>query len=60
MNQDIRSHQRFSHFSQAFQSLSEAIIQESLNKLEQSGFIQRFEFTLELAWKTLKDFLEEE
>ena len=60
MNQDIRSHQRFSHFSQALESLSEAVGQDWLNELEQSGLIQRFEFTLELGWKTLKDFLEEE
>ncbi len=60
MKQDSRSHQRFLHFQKAFGSLSEAIIQENLNELEQNGLIQRFEFTLELAWKTLKDFLEEE
>ncbi|RYE17105.1 MAG: nucleotidyltransferase, partial [Sphingobacteriaceae bacterium] len=24
------------------------------------GFVKRFEFTIELAWKTLKDFLEEQ
>jgi nucleotidyltransferase substrate binding protein (TIGR01987 family) len=28
--------------------------------LERNGLIQRFEFTLDLAWKTLKDFLEEQ
>lgn len=30
-----------------------------LNQLEKEGTIQRFEYTLELAWKTLKDLLEE-
>ena len=29
-----------------------------LSKLEQQGLIQAFEFTHELAWNTLKDFLE--
>lgn len=29
-----------------------------LSKLEEQGLIQAFEFTHELAWNTLKDFLE--
>jgi nucleotidyltransferase substrate binding protein (TIGR01987 family) len=29
-----------------------------LSSLEQEGAVQRFEFTLELGWKTLRDFLE--
>lgn len=32
--------------------------QRPLTELEQQGLIQAFEFTHELAWKTLKDFLE--
>lgn len=32
--------------------------QRPLSKLEEQGLIQAFEFTHELAWKTLKDFLE--
>ncbi len=30
----------------------------SLSALEKEGMIQRFEYALELAWKTLKDYLE--
>ena len=30
-----------------------------LSNLEKEGVIQRFEYTFELAWKTIKDFLEE-
>ncbi len=31
-----------------------------LSDLEKEGIIQRFEYTWELAWKTLKDYLEHE
>ena len=31
---------------------------EALNELKQEGVIQRFEYTFELAWNTLKDRLE--
>jgi nucleotidyltransferase substrate binding protein (TIGR01987 family) len=29
-----------------------------LNDLEKEGTVQRFEYTVELAWKSLKDYLE--
>jgi nucleotidyltransferase substrate binding protein (TIGR01987 family) len=56
---DIRWKQRFQNFEQAFFRLQEAIKQDELNELECNGLIQRFEFTIELAWKVMKDFLEE-
>ena len=31
---------------------------EELNDLEKEGVIQRFEFTFELGWNTLKDRME--
>lgn len=60
--QDIRWIQRFNHFSKAFAQLKEAVElseQRKLSKLEEQGLIQAFEYTHEMAWNTLKDFLEE-
>lgn len=60
MRQDIRWHQRFSNFDRALNLLREPMERspESLTALEKEGTVQRFEYALELAWKTLKDFLE--
>ncbi len=55
---DIRWVQRFEHFDKAFNFLSDAVRKPELNELEKSGMVQSFEFTFELAWKTLKDYLE--
>ncbi|MES2627448.1 MAG: HI0074 family nucleotidyltransferase substrate-binding subunit [Bacteroidota bacterium] len=60
MNQDLRWVQRYSNFDKAFQRLKESLELEQLSELERNGVVQRFEFTLELAWKTMKDFLENE
>jgi len=60
-NPDARWRQRFENFKKAFAQLSKgaATAQErELNELERQGLIQAFEFTHELAWNTLKDFLE--
>jgi len=60
-DQDIRWIQRFTHFVKALSQLEEAVQlaqQRPLSKLEEQGLIQAFEFTHELAWNTLKDFLE--
>jgi len=58
---DIRWHQRLQSFGKAFAQLNEAATlaeERELSALEEQGLIQAFEFTHELAWKTLKDFLE--
>ena len=58
--EEIRWHYRFRNFSRAFLRLQSALQEgaEALNELEQEGVIQRFEYTFELAWNTLKDYLE--
>ena len=58
---DIRWIQRYNNFKKAFGQLSDAVKlteQRQLSKLEEQGLIQAFEYTHELAWNTLKDFLE--
>lgn len=57
-NKDIRWIQRFANYQKALSQLSKFIAKGQLNELEEQGLIQSFEYTHELAWNTLKDFLE--
>lgn len=60
-NPDIRWKQRFQNFEKAYKRLSHAIDvvkKEPDNEVLTAGLIQTYEFTFELAWKTLKDYLE--
>ena len=59
---DIRWKQRFQNYIQALQTMRRAMVlyqQRALSELEQQGLIQGFEFTHELAWNVLKDYLQE-
>ena len=61
-NKDIRWKQRFQNFDRAFLLLRSALEErglEQMSDLEKEGLIQRFEYSYELAWKTMKDYLEE-
>lgn len=50
---------KFSQFSSAIERLHEAIAEydSTQSKTVRDGAIQRFEFTTELAWKTLREYL---
>ncbi len=55
---DIRWLQRFNNFKKAFNQLKIAVEMNSYSDLEREGMIQRFEYSFELAWNTIKDLLE--
>jgi len=54
---DIRWRQRLDSYKKALAQLTKFIEKENLNELEEQGLIQSFEYTHELAWKLLKDYL---
>jgi nucleotidyltransferase substrate binding protein (TIGR01987 family) len=58
--EDIRWLQRLQNFRKAMAQLDEAIAlmaTRELSKLEKQGVIQGFEYSYELGWNTLKDYL---
>ena len=54
-----RFEERKDDLKKATNKLNEALIGDA-SDLEIDGILHRFEFTFELAWKTMKDCLEEE
>src|SRR5690242_9586648 len=61
-NQDIRWKQRFANFDRAFvllRSVFEEKETTQLSRLEREGVMQRFKYTYELAWKTMKDYMQD-
>ncbi len=57
-NRDIRWQQRLANYQKAFAQLRKFIDKGELSELEKQGLVKAFEYTYELAWTTLKDFLE--
>lgn len=60
MKQDIRWHQRLQNFSRANTLLQDSLNVSQPSTLERAGIIQFYEMAFELAWKTLKDYLQEQ
>ena len=56
-NDEIRWQQRLENFGNALAQLESACAQDEYSDLERAGLVQMFEFTMELAWNTLKDLL---
>ncbi len=57
-NLDIRWKQRFANHEKAVGQLQRFIDKGKLNEFEEQGLIQCFEYTYELGWNVLKDYLE--
>ena len=57
---DVRWLQRLDNYGRALATLQRAVAitnERALSELEEQGLIQAFEFTHELSWLLLKDFL---
>jgi nucleotidyltransferase substrate binding protein (TIGR01987 family) len=57
MEQDIRWKQRFQNYEKLFHQLEQIMGRGELNDLEVQGLIKCFEYTYELAWNLMKDYL---
>jgi nucleotidyltransferase substrate binding protein (TIGR01987 family) len=55
--EDIRWKQRFQNFQKALRQLEKFLAHQSLNEMEEQGLIQAFEYTYELSWNVIKDYL---
>lgn len=60
---EVRWMQRFEHFEKALGQLHGAVQryeQDEFDIVIRAGVIQMYEFTFELGWKTIKDYLKEQ
>ncbi len=58
MEPDIRWRQRFSNFERLLEYLEKALHIANPDIVQKAGLIQFFEMSFELAWNTMKDYLE--
>ena len=59
-NRDIRWKQRFQNYEKAFFLLERTLKIEDPSEAEKGGLIQFYEMAFELAWKLMKDYLDEQ
>ena len=57
---DIRWEQRFQNLEKAYLFFEKNVNKNNYSLLEELWLLHSFEFTFELSWKTLKDYLENE
>ncbi|ANQ47882.1 nucleotidyltransferase [Flammeovirga sp. MY04] len=57
--EQLRYQQRFENFKRAFAQLERFMQHPNLNEMEAQGLIKAFEYTYELSWKVLQDYLKE-
>ena len=57
---DIRWKQRYQNFQKSLQYLDQALQITEPDIIQKAGLIQFFEMSYELAWNTLKDYLQEQ
>jgi nucleotidyltransferase substrate binding protein (TIGR01987 family) len=55
---DVRWKQRLQNFEKAMADLDAALDLSDPDRFQRAGLVQFFEMSFELAWKTLKDYLE--
>jgi nucleotidyltransferase substrate binding protein (TIGR01987 family) len=60
MKQDIRWKQRYQNLKKSYTNLSKALALKEPDIFQRAGLIHFFSMTFELAWKTMKDFLEDQ
>ena len=63
MSEDVRWKQRFQNYKKALITVKNAVElsqKRELSDLEKQGLIKGFEFTFELAWNVIKDYLKEQ
>ena len=63
MGEDIRWKQRLQNYKKALITIKNAVElakSRNVSDLEKQGTIKGFEFTFELAWNVMKDYLEEQ
>lgn len=63
MNNDLRWQQRFQNFTNAYHMFFRTLERQQAepeDEIIQMALVQAFEFTYELAWNVMKDYLENE